>query len=46
MQAAAMAASIQKRPCQPVVSASSPPISGPAAAPTAEAAPHNVMARI
>src|SRR5262245_59346659 len=45
MHTAAMAASIQNRPCQPVVSASTPPTSGPAAAPTAEAAPHSDTAR-
>ena len=46
MQAAAIAASIQNRPCQPVVSTSTPPISGPAAAPPADAAPQIVIAFI
>ena len=45
MQAAAIAASIQNRPCHPVESTSSPPTSGPAAAPTADAAPHSDTAR-
>lgn len=45
MQAAAIAASIQNRPCHPVVEASTPPTSGPTAAPIAEAAPHSVTAR-
>ena len=42
---AAIAASIQNNPCQPVESTSSPPTSGPAAAPTADAAPHSDTAR-
>src|SRR3954465_1934365 len=46
MQAAAIAASIQNRPCQPVVSTSTPPTSGPSAAPAADAAPHSVIAFI
>ena len=46
MQTAAIAASIQNRPCQPVVSTSTPPISGPSAPPAADAAPHSVTARI
>src|SRR3954470_13080052 len=37
-QAAAIAASIQNSPCQPVDSTSRPPMSGPAAAPAAEGA--------
>src|SRR4051794_10410481 len=43
-QASAIAASIQNRPCQPVVSTSTPPTSGPAAPPPAEAAPQSVIA--
>ena len=39
-------ASIQNRPCQPVVSTSTPPISGPSAPPAADAAPHSVIAFI
>ena len=39
-----MAASIQNRPCQPVVSTSTPPTSGPRAPPPADAAPHSVIA--
>ncbi len=46
MQAAATAASIQNRPCQPVVSTSTPPISGPNAPPPADAAPQIVIAFI
>ncbi len=46
MQMAAMAASIQKSPCQPVTSTSTPPMSGPAAAPAADAAPQSVIAFI
>jgi hypothetical protein len=46
MQAAAIAASIQNSPCQPVESTSRPPTSGPAAPPAAEAAPHSVIAFI
>ena len=46
MQAAAIAASIQKSPCQPVVSTSTPPSSGPSAPPAADAAPHSVIAFI
>ena len=42
--AAAIAASIQNRPCQPVDSTSTPPTSGPSAAPAAEAAPQSVIA--
>ena len=38
-------ASTQKSPCQPVTSTSTPPSSGPAAAPTAAAAPHSDTAR-
>ena len=45
-QAAAIPASIQNSPCQPVESTSIPPISGPAAAPKADAAPHSVIAFI
>ena len=45
-QAAAIAASIQNRPCQPVESTSTPPTRGPIAAPTADAAPHRVIALI
>ena len=41
----AMTASIQNSPCQPSVDASRPPTSGPAAAPTADAAPQSVTAR-
>src|SRR4051812_19377214 len=44
--AAAMAASIQNKPCQPVVSTSTPPSSGPSAPPAADAAPHSVIAFI
>ena len=44
--AAATAASIQNRVCQPLRSTSRPPRSGPAAAPAAEAAPQIVIARI
>ena len=43
-QTAAIAASIQNRPCQPVVSTSTPPSSGPSAPPAADAAPHSVTA--
>ena len=43
---AAIAASIQKSPCQPVASTSTPPMSGPAAAPAADAAPQSVIAFI
>ncbi len=45
-QSAAIAASIQNRPCQPVDPTRTPPISGPAAPPIAEAAPHSVIAFI
>ena len=45
MQTAPTTASTQKRPCQPVMPTSTPPTSGPAAAPTAAAAPHNETAR-
>ncbi len=44
--AAAIAASIQNRPCHPVESTSRPPTSGPSAPPTAEAAPQSVIAFI
>ena len=44
--AAAIAASSQNRPCQPERSTRTPPISGPAAAPAAEAAPQIVIAFI
>src|SRR3954447_18214030 len=44
--AAAIAASIQNSPCQPVLSTSTPPTSGPIAAPAADAAPHSVIAFI
>src|SRR3954469_12771470 len=44
--AAAITASIQNRPCQPVDSTSRPPIRGPSAAPAADAAPHSVTALI
>ena len=46
MHTTAIAASIQNRPCQPVVSTSTPPTSGPSAPPAADAAPHNVTAFI
>ena len=46
MHAAAIAASIQNSPCQPVESTRIPPTSGPSAAPAADAAPHNVIAFI
>ena len=46
MQTAATSASIQNRPCQPVLLTSRPPTRGPAAAPAAEAAPQVVIARI
>ena len=46
MHAAATAASIQNRPCQPVVSTSTPPSSGPSAPPAADAAPQIVIAFI
>src|SRR4051794_7414775 len=42
--AAAIPASIQNNPCQPVVSTSTPPSSGPSAAPAADAAPQIVIA--
>ena len=45
MQTTAITASTQNRPCQPVTSTRTPPRSGPAAAPTAAAAPHNDTAR-
>ena len=45
-QPAAIAASIQNRPCQPVVSTSTPPTSGPSAPPAADAAPQSVIAFI
>ena len=45
MQTTATPASIQNSPCQPVMSTSTPPSSGPAAAPTAAAAPHSDTAR-
>ena len=41
MQPTATPASIQNSPCQPVMSTRTPPSSGPAAAPTAAAAPHS-----
>ena len=44
--AAAIAASIQNSPCQPVDSTSTPPTRGPMAAPAAEAAPQRVIAFI
>jgi hypothetical protein len=46
MQHAAIAASIQNRPSHPVESTSKPPTRGPAAAPTADAAPQSDTARI
>ena len=47
MHAAATPASIQNSPCQPTLeSASTPPMSGPSAAPAADAAPHRVIAFI
>ena len=46
MHTAAIAASIQNSPCQPVESTSTPPTSGPSAAPAADAAPHSVIAFI
>ena len=46
MQTAAIAASIQNKPCQPVESTRRPPTNGPSAAPAADAAPHNVIAFI
>src|SRR4051794_1100605 len=46
MHPAAIAASIQNSPCQPLSSTRTPPTSGPAAAPAAEAAPQIVIARI
>src|SRR5205809_896161 len=46
IHAAAIAASIQNSPCQPLSSTSTPPTRGPAAAPAAEAAPQSVIARI
>ena len=45
MQTSPTTASIQNSPCQPVRSTSRPPTSGPAAAPTAAAAPHSETAR-
>ena len=45
MQAAATTASTQNKPCQPQTPTSSPPTSGPSAAPIAEAAPHSDTAR-
>ncbi len=45
-QSAAIAASTQKRACQPTVSTSAPPRSGPRAAPAADAAPQRATARI
>ena len=45
MQTTATPASSQKSPCQPVSSTKTPPSSGPAAAPTAAAAPHRDTAR-
>src|SRR5690242_4678263 len=46
MQMAATSASIQNRPCQPVLFTRTPPTTGPAAAPAADAAPHTVIAFI
>src|SRR6195952_4843907 len=46
MQRAPTTASIQNRPCHPVTWSSTPPITGPPAAPAAAAAPHRVTARI
>ena len=45
MQSTATPASIQNSPCHPVTSTSTPPSNGPAAAPTAAAAPHSDTAR-
>ena len=45
MHSTATPASIQNSPCHPVTSTSTPPSSGPAAAPTAAAAPHRDTAR-
>ena len=45
MQTSPTTASIQNNPCQPVMSTRRPPISGPAAAPTAAAAPQSDTAR-
>jgi len=44
MHAAAIAASIQNSPCQPVEPTRTPPIRGPAAPPIADAAPQRVIA--
>ena len=44
-QTAPMAAEIQNKPCQPVVSTRTPPTNGPMAAPIAAAAPQNETAR-
>ena len=41
MHSTATPASIQNKPCHPVMSTKTPPTRGPAAAPTAAAAPHN-----
>jgi hypothetical protein len=45
MHTRATPASIQNRPCHPVISTKTPPSKGPAAAPTAAAAPHKDTAR-
>ena len=45
MHTVAIAAPTQNRPCQPVTSTRTPPSNGPAAAPTAAAAPHSDTAR-
>ena len=45
MHTTPMTASTQKRPCHPVTVTSTPPMSGPAAAPTAAAAPQSDTAR-
>src|SRR6478735_5947976 len=45
MQTTAMTASTQNSPCQPITDTSTPPMSGPAAAPTAAAAPQSETAR-
>ena len=41
MQSRPTPASIQNKPCHPVMSTKTPPSKGPAAAPTAAAAPHS-----
>ncbi len=45
MHSTATPASIQNSPCHPVTPTRTPPTSGPAAAPTAAAAPHSETAR-